>query len=146
MVGARRSDRGSALIFALGALTLVALTIGVVASEIRSRGAGVVLEERSVRVIALADWAMAETLSELAENGRGFGGVAERTVAGGTISSRVRPIGEWEVEVVAVGTRADWQATITARVNLMAGPRVLWWQRGQGPAEAASLPRSNVSP
>ena len=144
MVSARRFERGSALVFALAALTLVALTIAAVAAEIRSRGAGVVLEERSVRAVSLADFAMAETLSELAARGRGFPGVAERAVPGGAIASRVRPLGEWEAEVVAVGTRNDWQATITARVNLMAGPRVLWWQRSQGPAAEQSLERSNV--
>lgn len=140
-MSARRFDRGSALVFALAALTLVALTIAAVAAEIRSRGAGVVLEERSVRAVALADFAMAETLAELAEKGRSFPGVAERVVPGGTVASSVRPLGEWEAEVVAVGTRDDWQATITARVNLMAGPRVLWWQRSQGPATEQSLER-----
>ena len=139
-----RFERGSALVFALAALTLVALTIAAVAAEIRSRGAGVVLEERSVRAVALADFVMAETLSELASQGRGFPGVAERVVPGGSVASRVRPMGEWEAEVVAIGTRNDWQATITARVNLMTGPRVLWWQRSQGPAASQSLERSNV--
>lgn len=141
MVSARRFERGSALVFALAALTLVALTIAAVAAEIRSRGAGVVLEERSVRAVALADFAMAETLSQLASEGRGFPGVAERAVPGGSVASRVRPMGEWEVEVVAVGVRSDWQAAITARVDLLSGPRVVWWQRTQGPAAEESLER-----
>ena len=141
MVGTRPTERGSALVFALAALTLVALTIGAVAAEIRSRSAAVVLEERSVRAIALADSAMAETLAELAAKGRGFPGIAERAVPGGAISSRVRPIGEREAEIVALGTRPDWQATITARVILENAPRVLWWQRTQGPAPSQSLER-----
>lgn len=133
MVAARRGERGSALVFALAALTLVALTVAAVAAEIRSRSAGIVLEERSLRAVALADWAMAETLAELAADPRGFQGITERPVPGGTVASRVRPLGEWELEVTAVGARGDWQAGITARIGLQPGPRVLWWQRTQGP-------------
>jgi hypothetical protein len=134
MVAPNRSERGVALVFALATLTLVAITIAAVAGEVQSRGAGVVLEERAVRVIALSDAAMAETLAELAANGAAFRGVAERWVEGGSISSSVQAMGEWEVEVVAVGTRDDWQAKVQARVNLLGGPRVLWWQRTQGPS------------
>jgi len=133
VVGTRNSERGVSLVFALATLTLVALTVAAVAAEISSRSAGVVLEERSVRTTALSDWAMAETLAELADKGHSFRGITERSVAGGTISSTVRPVGEWEVEVVAVGARDDWRSTITARVSLVTGPRVAWWQRTQGP-------------
>jgi type II secretory pathway component PulK len=128
------SERGSALIFALATLTLVAITIAAVTSELRARGAGVVIEERSVRLTALSDAAMAETLAELSIQGVAFAGVAERRVEGGTMLSAVRAIGEWEVEVIAVGARDGWVSTIQARVFLEGGPRVLWWQRTQGPA------------
>jgi hypothetical protein len=111
------------------------MTIAVVAAEIGSRRAGVVLEERSVRTTALSDWAMAETMAELARKGPSFQGFPERSVAGGTITSTVRVIGEWEVEVVVVGRRDDWQSTITGRISLLTGPRVLWWQRTQGPQQ-----------
>lgn len=141
MVAGTKSERGVALVFALAALALVGLTIAAVAAEIASRGAGVVLEERSIRTTALSDWAMAETLAELAERGRSFRGITERQVAGGTISSTVRLLGEWEVEVVATGVRGDWRSTITARVSLLTGPRVVWWQRTQGPAGPESLER-----
>jgi type II secretory pathway component PulK len=142
MVTTNGSERGVALVFALAALTLIAITIAAVAAEVQSRGAGVVLEERAVRVVALADAAMAESLAELAANGAAFQGVAERWVEGGSIRSSVRPMGEWEVEVIAVGTREDWQATVQARVNLLGGPRVLWWQRTQGPAQPPTDPSS----
>lgn len=133
MVG-NTSERGTALVFALATLTLVAITIAVVTAELQSRGAGVVIEERSVRLTALSDSAMAETLAELSENGSAFAGVPERRVEGGTMWSTVRPIGEWEAEVIAVGSRDGWISTIRARVFLEGGPRVLWWQRTQGPA------------
>ncbi len=139
MVAGGKSERGVALVFALAALTLVALTVAAVAAEISSRGAGVILEERSVRITALSDWAMAETLAELAERGHSFRGIIERSVAGGSISSTVRLLGEWDVEVVAVGMRGDWRSTITARVSLLTGPRVLWWQRTQGAHDVQSL-------
>ena len=129
----RTSEHGSALVFALAALTLIAITIGAVAAELQSRGAGVVLEERVVRVTALSDAAMAETLAELAENGAAFPGVTVRRFEGGTISSSVRPLGAWEVEVTAVGRRDDWQAVVSARVWVKDGVRILWWQRTQGP-------------
>jgi len=141
VVGGRKTERGVALVFALAALTLVGLTIAVVAAEIASRSAGVVLEERSVRTTALSDWAMAETMAELADRGHSFRGITERSVAGGTISSTVRLLGEWEVEVVATGVRGDWRSTITARVSLLTGPRIVWWQRTQGPADVEIIER-----
>jgi hypothetical protein len=128
------------LVFALAVLTLVAITMAALAAEVRSRREGVVIEERSVRTIALADWAMAETLAELAANGAGFEGIDERDVPGGTISSRVRAFSTTDVEVVAVGRRVAWQTTITARVNLQTGPRVLRWARVQGPAPELTTP------
>ncbi len=133
MVAGRSSERGTALVFALATLTLIAITIGAVTAEIQSRGAGVVLEERAVRVTALSDAAMAETLAELAMNGVTFAGVTERRFEGGTVSSLVRPKGAWEVEVIAVGRRNDWQATVTASVWVKDGVRILWWKRTQGP-------------
>jgi hypothetical protein len=130
----RRSERGSALVFALATLTLIAITIAAVTAELQARGAGVVIEERSVRLTALSDAAMAETLAGLSAQGSSFAGVPERRVEGGTMSSSVRPIGEWEAEVIATGSRDGWVSTIRARVFLEGGPRVLWWQRTQGPA------------
>ena len=127
------SERGTALVFALATLTLIAITIAAVTADLQARGAGVVIEERSVRLSALSDAAMAETLAELSVQGSGFGGIPERRVEGGAMSSSVRPIGEWEAEVVAVGSRDGWVSTIRARVFLEGGTRVLWWQRTQGP-------------
>jgi hypothetical protein len=144
-VSSRASERGVALVFALATLTLVAITIGAVASEIQSRGAGVVIEERSVRLAALSDAAMAETLAELADRGAAFGGIPVRAVAGGSIASSVRPLGEWEVEVKATGRRDGWQSVITAQVRIQGVPRVVWWQRTQSPIPLQSLEPFNVA-
>ena len=128
-----RQEGGSALVFALATLTLIAITIAAVTAELQTRGAGVVIEERSVRLTALSDAAMAETLAELSEKGIAFAGVAERPVEGGAISSSVRIISAWEVEVLAVGSRDGWNSVIRAKVSLVSSPRVVWWQRTQGP-------------
>ena len=132
MVGAGNRERGSALVFALGALTLVAITVVVVAAEVQSRAAGVVLDERSVRLVALSDAAMAETMAELAAK-KTFGGISERPFQGGSIASTVRSAGAWEVEVTAIGRRHDWSSTLVARVNIKNAPRVLRWKRDLKP-------------
>ena len=128
-----RQERGSALVFALATLTLIAITIAAVTAEIQTRGAGVVIEERSVRLTALSDAAMAETLAELSDKGIAYAGIAERRVEGGTITSSVRVISAWEVDVMAVGSRNGWSSVIRAKVSLHNGPKVVWWQRTQGP-------------
>ena len=130
-----RQERGSALVFALATLTLIAITIAAVSAEIQTRGAGVVIEERSVRLTALSDAAMAETLAELSDNGIAYAGIAERRVEGGTMTSSVRVISAWEVEVLAVGSRNGWSSAIRAKVSLQHGPKVVWWQRTQGPEQ-----------
>lgn len=139
MVGRRARERGVALVFALATLTLLAITMAAVAAELRSRGASVMIDERSVRVAALCDAAIAESLAEVAAQGSAFRGVSERRFAGGVISSTVRPLGEWEFEIVAVGRRHDWQATARLRVLIHGAPRVMWWQRTQGPAPDARM-------
>ena len=129
-------ERGSALVFALATLTLVAITVAAVTSELQSRGAGVVIEERSVRLTALSDASMAETLAELSDKGIAFSGVPERRFEGGTMSSSVRIISAWEVEVLATGSRDGWSSVIRAKVSLQtSSPRVVWWQRTQGPEQ-----------
>ena len=130
-----RKERGSALVFALATLTLIAITIAAVTAEIQTRGAGVVIEERSVRLTALSDAAMAETLAELSDKGIAYAGIAERRVEGGTMTSSVRVISAWEVEVLAVGSRNGWSSVIRAKVSLQYGPKVVWWQRTQGPEQ-----------
>ncbi len=132
----RAGERGVALVFALAALTLVAITLAAVVGELRSRGAGVVIEERAVRVTALSDASVAETLAGLAKYGSTYLGITERRFAGGYISSTVRPMGEWEAEVVAIGRDDNWQMTVRLRVTLQGGPRVVWWERTQHPISA----------
>jgi len=132
VVRAGDRERGSALIIALGALTLVAIAVVAVASLVQSRGDGVVYEERSVRLVALADAAMAETLAEL-DASKTFAGIPERGFAGGSIASTVHPKGVREVEVTAVGRSNGWRAILVARVDIEHAPRVLSWHRRNQP-------------
>ena len=131
--GTRTGERGVALVFALAALTLVAISIGAVIGELQSRGAGVAIEERSVRVTALSDASVAETLAEIAEHGSAFLGISEKRFAGGYISSSVRHLGNWEAEIIAMGRDDLWQMTVRLRVTLQGGPRVVWFERTQQP-------------
>ena len=132
MVIARSHERGSALVFAVAVLTLVAITVLAVSAEVFSRGAGVVLEERSVRLTALSDAAVAETLARLAVDSS-FVGVPERRVEGGSIASAVRTVGPREVEVAATGFWAGWRSDVIVRVDVKGSPRVLRWRRTQRP-------------
>jgi Tfp pilus assembly protein PilX len=132
VVTARHREKGSALIIALGALTLVAIAVVAVASLVQSRGQGVAYEERSVRLVALADAAMAETLAEL-DASKTFTGIPERGFADGSIASTVHPKGVREVEVTAVGSYNGWRETVVARVDIEHAPRVLSWRRWNEP-------------
>ncbi|MFV2074043.1 MAG: hypothetical protein ACC742_15535, partial [Thermoanaerobaculales bacterium] len=131
-LGIETRELGSALVFALAALTLVAMTVLAVTAGVRSRGVGVVMEERHVRLTALSDAAMAESLAELARN-PGFTGIPERRIEGGSIASTVRKVGLYEIDLEATGRRNGWRAVIVGRVDLEHGPRVLRWERTERP-------------
>jgi hypothetical protein len=132
----RDRERGVALIFAIIALAVVALMVAVVAAGIQPRLTSHEHLERTVRLTALVDAAMAASLAELAVDPTD-GGVDERTLGAGVMSSSVSPVGLHEVEVVAVGRTRGWRAVVVARVDLENGPRVVTWTRTQSPERAA---------
>jgi hypothetical protein len=121
-----------ALIFALVALAIIASMIGIVAASIQPRITTHNHLERGVRLTALVDAALANTLAELAVN-RYFTGVMEKPLGEGRVSSTVRPLTLHEVEIVAVGRARNWRSVVVARVNLEHGPRVVRWHRFQSP-------------
>ncbi|HSL18782.1 MAG TPA: hypothetical protein VLB51_12820, partial [Methylomirabilota bacterium] len=88
--------------------------------------------ERTVRLTALADAAVAGTLAELAMD-RYDRGLAERSLGEGLVSSTVSQVGQHEVEVVALASVRGWRATVVARVDVQHGPRVLRWNRYLSP-------------
>lgn len=128
----RGRESGAALILAVVALAIVAFMVVVVAASLQPRMTSHAHLERTVRLTALADAAMAQTLAELAVD-RHDGGVRETAAGDGVFSSTARQVGLHEVEVVAVGRSRGWRAVVIARVDVEHGPRVIRWQRSQSP-------------
>jgi type II secretory pathway component PulK len=128
----RRREAGVALVFALIVLVVVALMVGVVAASLQPRITTHRHLERTVRLTALVDGAMATSLAELASDSH-FTGVRETAMGEGLMSSTARQVGLHEVEVVAVGRARGWRSVVVARVDVEHGPRVLRWHRSQGP-------------
>jgi hypothetical protein len=121
-----------ALIFAIVALAAVAMMVAVVAASLQPRIITHTHLERTVKLTALVDAAMAESLAELALD-RAFGGVVERPLGDGSMSSTVTQVGLHEVEIVAVGSSRGWRSIVVARVNVETVPRVMRWQRFSSP-------------
>jgi len=125
-------ESGVALIFALVALAIVAYMVVVVAASMQPRITSHAHLERTVRLTALVDAAMATTLAELAVD-RFDTGLRERELGEGVMSSTVTQVGLHEVEIVAQGSARGWRATVVARVDTANGPRVMRWHRYQSP-------------
>jgi hypothetical protein len=125
-------ESGVALIFAIVALAIVAFMVAIVAASIQPRITTHTHLERTVRLTALVDAAMATTLAELAVD-RFDRGVEDREMGEGVISSVVTRVGLYEVEVVALGRARGWRSTVIARVSVEHRPRVLRWRRFQSP-------------
>jgi len=121
-------ESGVALIFALIVLVVVAGMVAVVAASLEPRLVTHRQLERTVRLTALVDGAMAATLAELAAD-PASSGIGERGLGEGLVSSTVRQVGLHEVEVVAMARARGWSAVVVARVDIEDGPRVLRWHR-----------------
>jgi len=128
----RQRESGVALIFAIVALAIVAFMVAIVAASLQPRITTHTHLERTVRLTALVDAAMATTLSRLAVD-RFDRGVPEQDLGEGSMSSVVTQIGLYEVEVVAQGRVRGWRSTVIARVDVEHRPRVLRWHRFQSP-------------
>ena len=125
-----RSERGSALIIAIATLAMVALAVAAASSLIGSRADSVRLTSRDVRVGALVDAAMAETLARLASDDE-FDGFPTRPFGAGAIAATVDRSHAPQVRVVAVGTLGEWRGEIEAEVLVPIGgmPVVDRWTR-----------------
>jgi len=127
------ASRGSALVVALLVVAVVAVAVLLVFRHLQLRAAVARLDERQIRLVALTDAAMAETLAGLNAS-RSFSGVRARGFDDGEISSSVESAGRHVVAVSAVGRLRGWRAELTARVVLEEdGPKVMRWSRHQGP-------------
>lgn len=125
-----RSESGSALIIAIATLAMVALAVAAASSLIGSRADSVRLTSRDVRVGALVDAAMAETLARLASDDE-FDGFPARRFGAGTIAATVDRSHAPRVHVVAVGALGQWRGEIDAEVLVPIGgmPVVDRWTR-----------------
>jgi len=118
---------------ALFLITLVTMSLLLVARTLQLRSEGFQRERRDVKLTALADAALAATLAEL-DRDRYFPGLVDREFGGGRISSAVDGDPERTVTVSAAGRFQDWTATIDARVVMArSGPRVVSWQYDRRP-------------
>lgn len=127
-----KRESGVALIYAIIALAIVAMMVAVVAASLQPRIVTHTHLERTVRLTALVDAAMAATLAELAVD-RADAGVEETALGDGLMSSTATRVSLHEVEVVAVGQTRGWRAVVVARVDVENGPKVIRWHRFQSP-------------
>jgi Tfp pilus assembly protein PilX len=124
----RRSESGHALVFALVALLMVSVAGALLAGSLLLHLRTARYEADDVRLMALADAAVAASLAELAAS-PGSRGLTERDFGGGSIASDIaRPQAGWAV-VVARAAYGRSTRRVRAEVRLTAaGPRVVAWR------------------
>ncbi len=124
----RRSESGQALILALLALLLVSVASALLAGSLLLHLRAARHEAEDIRLVALADAAVAAALAELAASPASRG-LTERDFGGGSIASDIdRPEPERAV-VVAWAVYRGRTRRVRAEVRLTAtGPRVVAWR------------------
>ncbi len=135
-------EGGHALLLALFVLLLSATAVALVGQALLAQWNETRAHAERVRILALADAALAETLAQLAQQ-PGFMGVSPTPFGGGTLESRVQTTGaigptgrQVRIDVTAtVGTRS---LSYVARARVQDGrpPTVLQWR----PERSAAAP------
>jgi hypothetical protein len=127
-----RRDGGYALLVALVVLLLVSISLALLAAALQIRMRLVRQESQTLKLLALSDAALAETLSSLTYDA-GYEGLAEQSFGGGRITSTVRPLGTNRYEVLATARYAGKERTVDAEVvRAPDGARVVRWERAVG--------------
>lgn len=133
---APRRERGNALLLALIVLVLVESSLVLLAMALRLRQEEELREARDVRLLALADAAVARSLACLATS-PGCGGFAEEELGPGRIAAEIESDGGTQRHILA---RARWgvaELAVEADAQLTPfGPRVLRWRRVPAGADA----------
>ena len=134
LCGNERNDRGEALLFAVFALLLLALSLALLGMTMSLRLDEQQREVRRVHLDQLLEGVMAETLARLAID-PAFKGVTRRREADGEGWSeveKVSPYTAWVEAGAKLGARRVWGR---AQVALASGvsPRVVRWERGAPP-------------
>jgi hypothetical protein len=116
----------------LVALVVVVLLTGglaLAAASLAERQRAVLREADALRLTALTDAAVAETLARLAA-WPGFRGVSRRSFAGGALGSEVRAYSDGDFEILAWGEYGGRRRAIQARGRFAGSdPVVLGWLR-----------------
>lgn len=121
------TEDGQILLLSLLVVVVLTAALLLIAATLQSRMKLARAETAAIRLTALADAALAETLAHLAAD-PAYPGLPEREFGGGTIASRVDGGGA----AVTVRARADYRGrrrTVRAAVQLtVLGPVVLDWR------------------
>ncbi len=124
-------ESGYALVTTLLAVFLLSVALALVGASLQLRMRLVQDEARDLRLRALSDAALAETLARLAESAY-FDGVEERPFGGGAIRSEVRFLAPGRFEVVATAAYSWEERTVRAEVLRYPGhARVARWERAR---------------
>jgi hypothetical protein len=127
--GGEGGEEGYALLLALFVLFILAFALALLGESLAWRMRLVRQEAQTVALVALADAALAETLSNLAA-APAFPGVPEHPFGGGTVASSVQPLGPRRYRVVATATYATRKRAVEALVTRDAsGTQVTAWRR-----------------
>jgi type II secretory pathway pseudopilin PulG len=129
---ARKRERGYALLVTLVVILLLFFALALLGAALQIRMRLVRQEAQSLKLSALSDAALAETLASLTYD-PGFTGVAEQNFGGGRIASTVRPLGPNRYEVLATAFYAGKLRAVDAEaVRTPQGARVVRWERALG--------------
>lgn len=125
-------ENGYALLVTLVVLLLLSIALSLLAAALQVRMRLVRQEAQTLKLIALSDAALAETLASLTYDPH-FTGVAEQNYGGGRIASTVRPLGPNRYEVLATAFYAGKLRAVDAEaVRTPQGARVVRWGRALG--------------
>lgn len=121
-------EAGFALILALVVLLLVSAALSLIAAALHLRLRELDRRTTELRLVALADEALAETLAHLAQSS-GFAGLPRRAIPGGWLESEVRSLTSErvrvEIQVHYRGAKRAVQADVRLRED--DPPQLLAW-------------------
>jgi type II secretory pathway pseudopilin PulG len=128
----RRQEEGFALLLTLVVILFVSFALALLALGLQVRMRLVRQEQQALRLNALSDAVLAETLASLTY-AADFPGVEEQDYEGGRIASSVRTLGPNRYEVLATASYAGKVRAVAAEVVRAAdGARVTHWERAVG--------------
>jgi type II secretory pathway pseudopilin PulG len=125
-----RRQRGYALLVTLVVILLLSIALGLLAAALQIRMRLVRQEAQMLKLMALSDAVLAETLAMLTYD-PDFPGVAEQDYGGGRIASTVRPLGSHRWEILATASYAGKLRAVDAEAFCppKGAARVVHWER-----------------